>query len=424
MKEDFLQIIWEQQLFLKDKPLLVADEELKVIKAGFKNQNAGPDFYQSKIFLFGLEWVGSIEIHIKASEWNAHKHQNDEAYQSVILHVVWEKDTEVLRKDGTIVPTIELKNLVPMEILLRYRSLLNEDKTQILCTSFLPSIDAFLMVSMQERVLVERLERKAREILSRFESNNKNWLETFFQSIAWCLGLQINAEPMLVLSQSVPVKILAAQAWNAETIASILLGQAGYLDKVSGQAGQKLKKEYLFYAQKYGLKPPPLLWKLFRLRPSAFPVQRIILLSIICKNMPNWFELIGSAKYNADFFTTNDEATNNQILQDFLKEQGYEKDKFEIGKFLKENLVINVFTPFLTAMGLYQNQPELIERSLDWVNEMKAEPNKITKMWEAENQTISTAGQSQALNELYKNYCLPKRCMECNIGTAILRSGN
>jgi hypothetical protein len=422
MKEDFLHAIWEQQLFQKGSLLLAGKDEVKVIKTGFRNYDSGPDFSQAKIILGDLEWIGSVEIHVKSSEWNTHNHQYDVAYQSVILHVVWEKDLEIFRKDGTVVPTLEMKELVPLQVVLRYRSLVQNEKKKISCSYFLPDIQSFVLVGMQERVLVERLERKGFEILERFESNKKDWLETFFQTIAWCLGLKINAEPMLILSQSVPVKVLAAQGWKTESLAAIFLGVGGFLTSTNGPAGEKLKADYDFISQKYGLDKPQILWKMFRIRPGSFPIQRILLLAVVINNLSSWFGLLTEAESPVEFFRQIEKSPKPEILQSYLKESGYQITGFGISDFIRENLIINVFAPFLTALGLYQNQPLWIEKAIDWLNQSPAEENSITRFWKNENVEIKTAGQSQALTELFNNFCLPKKCMSCQIGTKILKT--
>ncbi len=89
MQEAFIHFVWKHQYF--DKANLVATDGtmLNVITPGFYNTDAGPDFKESKVIIDELEWRGSIEIHHRSSDWMAHKHDHDTAYDNVILHVVW-----------------------------------------------------------------------------------------------------------------------------------------------------------------------------------------------------------------------------------------------------------------------------------------------------------------------------------------------
>jgi hypothetical protein len=417
-----LHTVWEQQLFRKDNLLLNGADPVFILKPGFRNSDSGPDFNQAKIRIGDLEWIGSVEIHVRASEWNLHQHHFDPAYQSVVLHVVWEKDTDVYRSDGSLVPCLEIQHLVPLEVMLRYRSLVEVEKKSIACATFLPKVKPVLVISMQERVLVERLERKAKDILARFESNNKDWLQTFFQTIAWSLGLRVNSEPMLVLSQSIKINILASQSWSPEKLAAIFLGQGGYLKDVNGPAGMKLKSEYQFISQKYGLSQPPIVWKLFRLRPGAFPVQRLVLLAIISSNLPIWFDQLTKADDHFEFFENVNSSIKHELLSSFLQELGYKKNDFGLSKFLKDSLVINVFAPFLTALSLHHDQREWIEKSLKWLSKLAPEENTITKTWKNLGMKVHSAEESQAFTELYNNYCLEKKCMNCQIGIDILKN--
>ena len=110
MKEDFLYYLWQYQQFDKTDLRTDAGEPLAVLKTGMRNTDAGPDFSEAKLRIGEVEWAGSVEMHLRASDWNRHGHQHDEKYQNVTLHVVWENDAQVLRPDGTLMPTLALKD--------------------------------------------------------------------------------------------------------------------------------------------------------------------------------------------------------------------------------------------------------------------------------------------------------------------------
>ena len=81
---------------------------MEILFPGHLNTLAGPDFSQAKIYLDQLYWGGTVELHMNASDWFRHGHQNDSAYDNVILHVVWNFDSDVCYPNGTPIPTLEL----------------------------------------------------------------------------------------------------------------------------------------------------------------------------------------------------------------------------------------------------------------------------------------------------------------------------
>lgn len=83
-------------------------ELIDVIDPGLHNSNAGPDFFNAKIKIDGMLWVGNIEIHDKASDWFLHSHDKDSHYDNVILHVVGKDDMPVVTSKGEIVRQMQM----------------------------------------------------------------------------------------------------------------------------------------------------------------------------------------------------------------------------------------------------------------------------------------------------------------------------
>ena len=86
--------------------------------------------------------------------------RTDEAYDNVILHVVWEHDADVFGKNNVEIPVLELKNFVEQEIVGNYQSLMIP-KSWIFCEKELNEVDGFVLKNWQERLFFERLERKS-----------------------------------------------------------------------------------------------------------------------------------------------------------------------------------------------------------------------------------------------------------------------
>ncbi|HMP32103.1 MAG TPA: DUF2851 family protein, partial [Saprospiraceae bacterium] len=92
INEDFLYFIWESKQ-LANKILTTYDgQELSIVHFGFRNRVSGPDFTGAKVKIGEVLWAGNVEMHVKASDWYLHKHDDDKAYNNVILHVVWIND--------------------------------------------------------------------------------------------------------------------------------------------------------------------------------------------------------------------------------------------------------------------------------------------------------------------------------------------
>lgn len=84
---------------------------LKVVFPGVPGGGAGPDFTGAILDAGGDLLRGDVEIHLRASGWNAHGHAADAAYAGVVLHVVAVNDgTSALtpHRSGRLIPILVL----------------------------------------------------------------------------------------------------------------------------------------------------------------------------------------------------------------------------------------------------------------------------------------------------------------------------
>ena len=96
MTENFLHYVWRTRRF-DLKSLETSDgEPIEILDFGEYNAyDSGADFQNARIRIGGLLWAGAVEMHIRSSDWLAHGHQRDAAFQNVILHVVFEEDKPI-----------------------------------------------------------------------------------------------------------------------------------------------------------------------------------------------------------------------------------------------------------------------------------------------------------------------------------------
>jgi len=101
-----------------------------------------------------LDWYGDIEIHINASDWIKHKHQNNKRYNSVILHVVWKNDQDIRNYNGELIPCLELEPVVDINLLSFYEKLM-QSQSWILCQPYFKKVDKFIIGQFTNRLLIE-----------------------------------------------------------------------------------------------------------------------------------------------------------------------------------------------------------------------------------------------------------------------------
>ena len=106
--EHLLHYLWKHKIFPLQELRTTDGQRVEVIDPGLPNTDAGPDFFNAKLKLDGVLWVGNVELHDRSSFWQKHGHQTDAAYDNVILHVVGEADCPVCRRDGQPIPQLIL----------------------------------------------------------------------------------------------------------------------------------------------------------------------------------------------------------------------------------------------------------------------------------------------------------------------------
>ena len=254
MKENLLHFIWKLKLFSFNNLQTCFGEPIQIISVGTENLNAGPDFLNAKIEINGLLWAGNVEIHLNASDWYQHHHETDEKYDSVILHVVWNYDIDVFRKDNKPISTLELKNFVTDELLENYKNLFDKKKQWINCENSIVDVDSFVLNNWMERLYFERLEQKANFFQNILSTSNNNWEATLFVLLAKNFGLKINAEAFLNTAISFDFSVLRKVAHNQHQLEALLFGQAGLLgEAIENEYFKQFQSDYNYLKVKYKL---------------------------------------------------------------------------------------------------------------------------------------------------------------------------
>lgn len=390
--EKLLHYTWKHRLYPLGTLTTTDDRTVEVIDPGLHNKSdAGPDFFNAKIRVNGTEWVGNVEIHLKASDWFRHGHDKDAAYDNVILHVVENADMDVMTSSGRMPAQMVLK--VPEKLKADYEHLLHQDKYPP-CHERIPDIPKVKTHMFMSALQTERLERKTREIVKRMKDSCGSWEDAYFQTLARNFGFGVNNDALEAWAMRIDLNKAAHHRDDLFQIEALFIGQAGLLDRVD----EKYSKEYSYLQKKFGLEPMNnVMWKYLRTRPQNFPHVRVMELARMYHEQRTGL---------------------SQMLEC--------KDVKAVGKLLgvkgsKLNLiVINTVIPIMFAYGRENGKEVLCERAFDLFDEIKPEDNNIVRMWQECGLSVRNAGDSQALIQLKKEYCDKKECLRCRIGREVL----
>lgn len=421
MTEEFLHYIWQYRLYSPNL-VLQTGEQVEVLHPGVHNTDSGPDFFNAKIRIGETIWAGNIEIHIQSSDWKRHNHQHDKNYDNVILHVVWRDDMPVFRNDHSQIPTLVLDGLYNEKSWKNYLSFMASQKW-IPCDTMIAQVDPFIRNAWFDRVLVERLERKALQVEHILLLTKNDWAHTFYRLLAHNMGFKLNNQAFEMLAQSLPYSFLAKHADDLFQVEAMVFGQAGLLGgSFTDEYPQKLKKEYEFLRSKFDLTPIDAhLWRFMRLHPGNFPTLRLAQFASIIHHS----ESIISELFNSNDVNTYRKLFGAEASEYWNTHYTFDKSsaprKKTLGLSSIDLLLINLVAPILLAYGRRRSDSEITEKPIDMLMQLKGEDNSIIIKWAALGMDVSTAANTQALLELKTNYCDIKKCLDCRIGNELLK---
>ncbi|MGK0386996.1 MAG: hypothetical protein ACI849_001615 [Patiriisocius sp.] len=421
MNEDFLHYVWKFQKVNTQELSTNASKPLQVLKVGQHNHNAGPDFFNGQVVIGKQKWAGTIEIHLKSSDWYAHKHEVDIAYDTVILHVVWEHDAEIYRRNGTKIPTLVLKPYVSAEILDNYRALFSKKIKWIVCEDHFPDVSKFILINWLERLYIERLEQKSERISVRLNALKNHWEAVFFEMLGRSFGLHVNGASFLSITQSIPFVIIQKYRYDPESLEALLLGQAGFFrDEAKDTYQLAQEKAYEYLVQKHNLKLNTVAKpKYFRLRPHNFPTIRLSQLASLYSQRPHLFSQLMEASSVLDIYAIFNISALPYWESHYSFGVPASFNKRVLSNSFIDLLVINTIIPMRFCYAKY-NQKENIEELLSMSHSLAKENNSVIKHFNALRKTATNAFESQALLQLKNEYCDKLQCMRCAIGNEIL----
>ena len=419
--EALLYYVWKYRLYDESRLCTTNGTPVSILDPGIRNTDAGPDFFNAKIKIGNELWAGNVEIHSDATDWEKHGHNQDPAYNSVVLHVVetalctGKNQTE----NGRIIPELILE--IPDKVRQDYQYLISKEKP-VACVDRLCEISPIYLADWLNALLIERLERKMNQLSVLLSESKMDWNTVFYITLCRNFGFGINSDAFEQLARSLPLKYLMKHKDSIMSMEALVFGQAGLLERdLEDDYYRKLQSEYDFLREKYKLKPVTgHMMKYARIRPGNFPHIKIAQLTALIQRQEFLFstmlELEDTGELRQlfvselhDYWQTHYHFGRDSITK--VKKLGMES---------LDIIVINTIAPVLFIYGKLNGQPGLSERAVQLLEKINPEKNTITDLFRHAGVILTNAMESQALIQLKKEYCDKKKCMYCRIGHQLL----
>jgi hypothetical protein len=408
---------------------------VEVIYPGRLNDSQGGDFRDAVVASGKDISFGCIEVHTRASGWQAHGHHLDPVYNHVVLHVALEKDNsaKTLLQNGKSIPTVILDNDTKA---LRKR---NKAGPALTCKAVRRRRGPGHLEEVLERAGDRRFEAKAaryrEDLLSSLEAG-----ECLYQGFMEALGYVKNQDPFLKLSRAAPLKLLEKMIHEQSSdsglllkVQSFLLGKAALLpsQRSLDYSGEdyisSLERAWLGFSQPASLSLDD--WQLFKVRPGNYPVRRIVALSYLIFRFreKGWFQSLLDLVHQLTVNQTQTRFESALMVTDrgfwachydFGAADLQHPDGALLGRGRAEEIIVNVLLPFFFSwyhmfgeLALSGKVKELFARY------PRLESNSIERhmldQLALNSRRINSARRQQGLIQIYKNLCMKGRCGEC-----------
>lgn len=415
MPEILLHYIWQQALWQGFEQSTTENESVEIVSVGKHNLGAGPDFSNVHLRINGKDCFGSVELHVKSSDWYRHHHHTDANYDHIILHVVRQADKLVYNSQGNIIPQCVLRypdNRDYLTSLLQSARHMDGFQSVLKCYHQLMEHPDLLNQDWKRVLLLHRLNCKRESINRLLHITQGDWDVAFYISLARSFGFHYNGSAFELLALRTPLRYLRKHRDNLFQLTAILLGQSGLLNDQTATDDQRqsLLNEYRFLQHKFDLHPiDKALWKRGLSRPQNHPELRI----------RQFAHLLHQKEF---VFSQSIDANNIDNLRKIFFFAS--SSELQIGKPSIDLLIINTIIPYKYAYNLWRKNSAMAEEALSLYEHLPAEHNSVVKQWQMLGQKVANAADSQALIHLFQNYCQPQQCVHCGVGYQVFQEEN
>lgn len=416
MREELLQYAWANLMLQSLTFRTVTGEEVELLSPGVWNrQGEGPDFQDAVIRWRSMRWYGAVEFHLESKDWYRHGHHRDEAYNQVILHVVYKSDGEAIqRQDGTIVPEVELG-----PYLIKWPAYRREGKIggSLSCANLLSQVPEKIRSQAYQVGAEKRLLRRLSELRLRLRQLHFDWNQLYWEQIWYYSGVPYHKKVFLEAARALPYHLVVPYRDEPMILLSLFLGYFGFLENweeskpvgilVLRQLWEHLKTKHQLSTF---------------LSKQFFPQKR--------SSMANHylFRIMETLSFFIHYPNFQEDIINNLDQRKIIHNLNEMKELLKVnrkwGKHSLQSLIlrwkINVWLPLLFLKYEEVGNSNLV-KIISIYQKLPPEANHIVRRYEGQFLKPENAWESQGIMELERYFCSCQNCLSCPVGKFLLK---
>lgn len=438
--EAVIHELWQALRFDTSGLRTTCGEAVAILEAGCPNPNAGPDFSGARLRIGSIEWAGDVEIHRTSAAWREHGHDRDPAYDRVVLHVVLAEDRQtgrLRRSDGTPLPELVLMPHLQAPLRALLHRFYSRPPSPFYCASQWHEVPEAVWRPWARELGLARLRRKAAALAEGY-LQQPDLEALLYERLMRALGYAPNADAMLALALRLPLERLRALP-EREDVEAVLLGTAGLLPAREDPApseeaaayAEALRARHLRHAESLPARPlSPLHWQFARLRPANTPTRRIAQAAALIAPggllhrdpLAALLEAIEGPRPLAALRALLLSAEPSPFWHTHVR-FGWPAapSSPRLGRNRGDAILLNAVLPILLLYAEQHAEPGLEERVFGIFEAMPASGNTETRHFEQRGAQVQNALEAQGLQELYRSFCRPGRCLSCPVGQHLLQ---
>lgn len=419
MNEKLLQYLWNFKVFSNFDFKDIHGNPIEILNFGKWNTDSGPDFLMATIKTKNVTLFGNIELHVKSSDWIFHQHSHDPNYQNIILHAVFQHDTELEEFNAKNIPTLELRNYIDENIIDKYKELVDGNQF-ISCEKLFDPIK--IPFYFHEENVLKKLQDKSISIQEDLERSKNNFEAVLFHHLSYSFGLKVNAFIFKQIAESIDFTIINKIRQNKTQLEALFFGVSGWLENPVDDQMKMWKREFDFLTVKFHLPTIQIRPKFLRLRPPNFPTIRLSQLAALYSQHQNLFSKIISAQNSNELYDIFKKVKASEYWDgkfNFGKTSSHHQPKILSREFI-DLIILNTILPIKYTYHQYHHE-EISDEIIHFYKHIPPEKNSVIKNWKKLKVNIGTSLESQSLIYHFKNNCEAKNCLNCGIGFKILK---